>query len=145
MYTRRGAGNDQVIRHRAALFIARADPDRPCVLRVTERELVPNPDAQLGNFGAANASPEESWVVTSEHMQGDAKKPMDLERTENRGANARVYCVLRGSGKPCQRCSYCLWPSLLLRLPTGMTPAASAQRPRTRLGSWCLTNGFLTR
>jgi len=91
VYTRRGAGNDYVIRHRAPLWIAQVDPVRLCVLRDTERELVPNHGAQLGNFGAVGASKGESWVVTSEHMQGDAKQPLDLERTEKRGANARVY------------------------------------------------------
>ena len=29
VYTRRGAGNDHVFRHRAPLFMARVDPDRP--------------------------------------------------------------------------------------------------------------------
>ena len=72
-------------------IFARVDPDRPCVLRATERELVPNRGAQLGNFGTVNASRQESWVITSEGMQGDAKKPMDLELTARRGANARVY------------------------------------------------------
>lgn len=91
VYTRRGADNDHVIRHRAPLFIGQVDPGRLCVLRDTERELVPNRGAQLGNFGTVNASPEESWGVTSEHMQGDAKKPLNLELTEKRGANARVY------------------------------------------------------
>jgi hypothetical protein len=91
VYTRRGANNDHVIRHRAPLFIAQVDPDRLYVLRSTERELVPNHGAQLGNFGTVNASKHESWVITSEHMQGDAKKPLDLLLTEKRGANARVY------------------------------------------------------
>lgn len=100
VYTRRGANNDEVIRHRAPLFMAQVDPDRLCVLRSTERALVPNRGAQLGNFGTANASQDESWVITSEHMQGDAKKPMDLERTEKRGANARVYLARIRWDKP---------------------------------------------
>ena len=90
-YTRRGASNDHVVRHRAPLFMAEVDPERLCVLRDTERELVPNHGAQLGNFGALNASANESWVVTSEGMQGDSKEPMNLELTEQRGANNRVY------------------------------------------------------
>ncbi len=90
-YTRRGANNDEVFRHRAPLFIAEVDPERLCVLRDTERELVPNHGAQLGNFGALNASPQESWVITSEGMQGDAKEPMNLSLTEGRGADNRVY------------------------------------------------------
>jgi hypothetical protein len=90
-YTRRGAGNDEVFRHRAPLFMARVDPERLCVIRSTERKLVPNRGAQLGNFGVVNVSPSESWVVTSEGMQGDAKQPYNLELTEKRGANNRVY------------------------------------------------------
>jgi hypothetical protein len=80
--------------------MAQVDPERLCVLRSTERELVPNRGAQLGNFGTVNASQNESWVITSEHMQGDAKKPMDLERTENRGANGRVYLARIRWDKP---------------------------------------------
>ncbi len=90
-YTRRGAGNDEVFRHRAPLFMAEVDPGRLCVLRDTERELAPNHGAQLGNFGVVNVSPEETWVVTSECMQGDAKDPYNLALTEQRGANNRVY------------------------------------------------------
>lgn len=90
-YTRRGADNDAVIRHRAPLFIAQVDPERLCVVRASERELVPNRGAQLGNFGVVNASPAETWVVTSEGMHGDAKEPMNLALTEARGANNRVY------------------------------------------------------
>jgi hypothetical protein len=100
VYTRKGANNDDVIRHRAPLFIAQVDPERLCVLRGTERELVPNHGAQLGNFGTVNASKDESWVITSEHMQGDAKRPMDLELTEKRGANARVYLARLRWDKP---------------------------------------------
>jgi hypothetical protein len=90
-YTRRGANNDEIFRHRAPLFMAEVDPERVCVRRATERILVPNHGAQLGNFGTANASTAESWVVTSECMQGDAKDPMNLLLTEARGANGRVY------------------------------------------------------
>ena len=90
-YTRKGANNDEVIRHRAPLFLAEVDPEKMSVIRETERIVVPNNGAQLGNFGTANISPNESWVVTSEVMHGDAKDPMNLELTEKRGANNRVY------------------------------------------------------
>lgn len=69
VYTRRGAGNDHVFRHRAPLFIARVDPDRLCVLRDTERVLVPERGARLGNFGVTDVSPDETWVVVTEWMQ----------------------------------------------------------------------------
>ena len=68
-YTRRGANNDHVFRHRAPLFIAQVDPERLCVIRDTEQILVPERGARLGNFGVTNVSPNETWVTTAEWMQ----------------------------------------------------------------------------
>jgi len=68
-YTRRGADNDHVFRHRAPLFIGRVDPKRLCVIRSTERVLVPERGARLGNFGVVDVSPQESWVTVTEWMQ----------------------------------------------------------------------------
>ncbi len=99
-YTRSGANNDHMIRHRAPLFIAQVDPERLCVLRETERILVPDKGAQLGNFGALNASAEESWVITSECMHGDAKDPMNLVLSEARGADNRVWLARLVWNKP---------------------------------------------
>lgn len=62
-YTRRGANNDNIARHRAPLFIARVDPDRMVVERATERVLLPNLGDEFGNFGICNATPDETWVV----------------------------------------------------------------------------------
>lgn len=85
VYTRRGANNDQVVRHRAPLFMGQVDPERLVVLRATERELVPNKGAQLGNFAVADVSERETWVTTSEGMRpGDPTKF---------GANGRVYAA----------------------------------------------------
>lgn len=92
-YTRRGADNDEVFRHRAPLFMAQVDPDRLCVIRSSERIIVPKKGAQLGNFGTVNVSSGESWVITSECMQGDSKKIYDLELTEQRGGNNRIYAA----------------------------------------------------
>lgn len=69
VYTRRGAGNDHVFRHRAPLFIARIDPENLQVIRSTEQILVPERGARLGNFGVVDVSPEESWVTVTEWMQ----------------------------------------------------------------------------
>ena len=69
VYTRRGADNDHVFRHRAPLFIARVDPDRLCVIRETEQVLVPERGARLGNFGITDVSPDETWVTVAEWMQ----------------------------------------------------------------------------
>ncbi len=86
-YTRRGADNDHIMRHRAPLFIARVDPERLCVLRDTERVLIPERGATLGNFGAAAVSPDESWVTVSEGVWND-----DARRRGAKGATfvARV-------------------------------------------------------
>ena len=69
VYTRRGANNDNVYRHRAPLFIGQVDPDKLCVIRSTERILVPNRGARLCNFGVADVSHNETWVTVSEWMQ----------------------------------------------------------------------------
>ena len=69
VYTRRGANNDHIFRHRAPLFIARIDPERLCVIRSTERVLVPERGTRIGNFGVVKVSPQETWVTTTEWMQ----------------------------------------------------------------------------
>jgi hypothetical protein len=68
VYTRRGADNDHVMRHRAPLFIAQVDPKKLCVVRQTERILIPERGAPMGNFGAAKVTENESWVTVSEFM-----------------------------------------------------------------------------
>lgn len=69
VYTRRGAKNDHVFRHRAPLFMARVDPERLCVIRETEQIVVPERGARLGNFGVTDVSPHETWVTVAEWMQ----------------------------------------------------------------------------
>lgn len=84
-YTRRGANNDNVPRHRAPLFLAQVDPKRLVVLRETEVELVPNNGAQLGNFGVVDVNEHETWVTTSEGMNAKSgNQPL---------ANGRVYAA----------------------------------------------------
>jgi hypothetical protein len=84
-YTRRGADNDNVVRHRAPLFIAQIDPDQLVVIRATERVLVPNKGAQLGNFAVVDVSERETWVTTSEGMSPG--NPAQY------GSNGRVYAA----------------------------------------------------
>lgn len=69
VYTRKGADNDHVFRHRAPLFMAEVDPENLCVIKATEQILVPERGARLGNFGVTHISPAESWVTVSEWMQ----------------------------------------------------------------------------
>ena len=68
IYTRRGANNDHIIRHRAPLFMAQVNPETLRVLRCTERIVVPERGAELGNFGAARINSKESWITVSEGM-----------------------------------------------------------------------------
>ena len=68
IYTRRGANNDHIVRHRAPLFMAQVDPATPRIIRRTERIVVPERGAELGNFGAAAISASESWITVSEGM-----------------------------------------------------------------------------
>lgn len=85
VYTRRGADNDHVFRHRSPLLMAQVDPDRLCVLRDTELVLVPERGARTGNFGVVEVGPNEAWVTVTEWMQ-----PVGCEK---HGSNNRVWCV----------------------------------------------------
>ena len=69
VYTRKGANNDHVFRHRAPLFIAQVDPGKRQVMRRTERILVPERGARLGNFAVTEVSERETWVTVAEWMQ----------------------------------------------------------------------------
>ncbi len=98
VYTRRGANNDHVTRHRAPLFIARVDPENLQVIRATEQVLVPEYGARLGNFGVTEISESETWVTVTEWMQASSKEARtnervskDSDRLRDRGANNRVW------------------------------------------------------
>jgi hypothetical protein len=69
VYTRKGASNDHVFRHRAPLFMGHVDPKTLRVIRSTEQILVPERGARLGNFGVTQVSPTETWVTVAEWMQ----------------------------------------------------------------------------
>ncbi len=86
VYTRKGANNDHIIRHRAPLFIAQVhtDEDKIYVIRSTERIVFPERGATMGNFGVNAVSPEETWVTVGEGMFNNARE---------RGAKG---CVLVG-------------------------------------------------
>ncbi|NOS68953.1 MAG: exo-alpha-sialidase [Verrucomicrobia bacterium] len=68
IYTRRGANNDHIVRHRAPLFMAQVNTETLKVVRGTERVVVPERGAELGNFGACAISKSESWITVSEGM-----------------------------------------------------------------------------
>ena len=103
VYTRRGAHNDHVFRHRAPLFMAQVDTDRLCIVRATERVVVPEHGARLGNFGTAAVSPEESWVIVSEWMQTTPPNPYDCTVCERYGSNNRIFISRIRWGRPSRR------------------------------------------
>ncbi|QDV18671.1 hypothetical protein Pan153_33310 [Gimesia panareensis] len=90
VYTRRGANNDHVIRHRAPLFIGRVNPEKMSVIRDSECILVPERGARLGNFGVVDVNENETWVIVTEWMQRfgpDYVMPVDNKY----GADNSVY------------------------------------------------------
>ena len=66
VYTRRGAENDHIMRHRAPLFIGEVDCDRLAVIRMTEQVVVPENHATLGNSGVCRIGDDESWITVAE-------------------------------------------------------------------------------
>lgn len=91
VYTRKGADNDHVMRHRAPLFIAQVDTENLVVMRATEQILVPENGATLGNSGVTRVDANESWVTV-----GEAN--VDRPEAKERGAEGSVFLVkVRGS------------------------------------------------
>jgi len=80
VYTRRGANNDNVPRHRAPLFIAQVDSEKLCVIRRSERVLIPNSGLTLGNFGATAITRNESWVTVAEGVSAGSPNNVYVAR-----------------------------------------------------------------
>ena len=85
VYTRKGANNDHVFRHRAPLFIGEIDPKTCRIIRETERAIVPERGARLGNFGVTRVSDNECIVTAAEWMQ-----PVGCEKY---GSDNTIYAV----------------------------------------------------
>ena len=101
VYTRRGANNDHIIRHRAPLFMARVDTSTLRVVRSSEKIIIPERGGEFGNFGANAATPAESWVTVGEGVWDDDAR--------QRGAKGTVFIahiewsrpnLLRGGSGP---------------------------------------------
>jgi hypothetical protein len=87
VYTRRGANNTNVVRSRAPLFMAQVDTRNRVLLKNTERILIPNRGAALGNFGVANINKYETWVTAAEGMRKNRREQM------KQGANGNVFAA----------------------------------------------------
>ena len=59
------------MRHRAPLFMAQVNPATLQVVRATEKVLIPERGATLGNFGAVRIDRNESWVTVCEGLWSD--------------------------------------------------------------------------
>ncbi|MBE7495505.1 MAG: exo-alpha-sialidase [Verrucomicrobiaceae bacterium] len=92
VYTRKGAHNDHVFRHRAPLFMAEVNQDTLRVKRDTEIVLVPDRGARLGNFGVCEVSENETWVTVAEWMQTWSPNVV-IKPGHPLGANNRVHAV----------------------------------------------------
>lgn len=84
VYTRRGADNDHVFRHRAPLFAARVEDMR--LVRSSEQVVIPERGARLGNFGAESYPDGRAAVMAAEWMQ-----PSGCERY---GSDNSIYLAL---------------------------------------------------
>ena len=84
VYTRRGADNDHIMRHRAPLFIGQVNPETLQVIRDTERILIQENHATLGNSGICRISNTESWITCGEGL---------LRLGKRKGQNNQVICV----------------------------------------------------
>ncbi len=91
VYTRKGADNDHIFRHRAPLFIAEFDPDKMCLLRQTEVIAVPERGARLGNFGCLQISNSEAWIFAAEWMQTTPPNPRDYTRCMKYGSDNSIW------------------------------------------------------
>jgi len=91
VYTRRGADNNHVFRHRAPLFMAEVDPETLRMKRATERIVVPERGARLGNFGTVDVASEEAWIVVSEWMQTNPPDPYDCTVCEKSGSDNAIF------------------------------------------------------
>jgi hypothetical protein len=94
-YTRKGANNDNVFRHRAPLFLARVDPVRLVVERATERIVLPNLGDAYGNFGVCNVTPSETWIVDCRAGVERGKESVYLGRIHWNEPNQLVAGTLR--------------------------------------------------
>ncbi len=69
VYTRKAEDNAFVVRYRAPLFMAELDESRGVLLRRSERIVVPNRGALLGNFGVTRLDDTSAVICASEWME----------------------------------------------------------------------------
>ena len=92
VYTRRGAGNDHVFRHRAPLFMAQVDPELLRVIPETEIIIIPERGARLGNFSAYAKDSSTAIIATAERIETDiSKDSSELQKVRSLGYNNTLF------------------------------------------------------
>ncbi|MEM7387768.1 MAG: exo-alpha-sialidase, partial [Verrucomicrobiota bacterium] len=87
IYTRKGADNDHIMRHRAPLFIGQVDPETLRVIRKSERIVFEENQATLGNSGVCRISSNEALITCGEGL---------LRLGKRKGENNRVlFAIVR--------------------------------------------------
>jgi hypothetical protein len=89
-YTRKTQYNSHIFRNRAPLFIAEFDENKLCLLRDSERILVPELGARLGNFQVTDVNDNEAWVTVAEWMQYGGK-PDEWQQCAKYGSNNTLW------------------------------------------------------
>lgn len=82
VYTRKGADNDHIFRHRAPLFIGRVNPADVKVIKSSEAIVIPERGARLGDFGVNPVNDTLLLVSAAEHIE---------EGSEEHGADNSVF------------------------------------------------------
>jgi hypothetical protein len=80
VYTRKGANNDHIMRHRAPLFIGQVNPETLQVVRSTERVVIPENHATLGNSGVCRVSDTETWITCGEGLLRLGKRKEQMNK-----------------------------------------------------------------
>ena len=93
VYTRKTQYNGHVFRNRAPLFISWFDPENLRLIKESERILVPEMGARLGNFQVTDVSDSEAWVNVAEWMQLDGIKKDEWKHCVRYGSNNTVWRV----------------------------------------------------
>ena len=71
--------------------MAQFDPYRTHVIRSTERVVVPERGARLGNFGVTRINDNESWLTVAEWMQTNPPNAHDPTICERYGSDNSIF------------------------------------------------------
>ena len=92
VYTRKGANNDHVFRHRAPLFMAQVDHELLRVMPETETIIIPERGARLGNFSAYAKDSSTVIIASAERIETNVSKDsIELQKVRSLGYNNTLF------------------------------------------------------